>query len=129
MTTFLFDNDISPRIVRALRELVHDHNLIALRDVFAESARDTQWLPEAGKQGWVVVSRDHNKRRRDSEHRALIENKVKAIYIRQSGNPAELFSDAARIIKQWPKIQAWGLAAKSGSLAKLDTADKIVGLK
>jgi predicted nuclease of predicted toxin-antitoxin system len=129
MATFFFDNDISFRIVHALRELVHDHELIALRDRFPLNAKDTEWIPEAGKNGWVVISRDFNQRRRDSEHQALRKNKVKAIYIRQSGNPADLYADAARIIKQWPKIQAWGLNAKPGTLARLDTSDRILTLK
>ncbi len=128
MATFFFDNDISFRVVHALRHLVHGHDLISLRDRFSVSAKDTDWIPEAGKNGWVVISRDFNQRRRDSEHKALRDNKVKAIYIRQSGNPADLFADAARIIKQWPKIQVWGLAAKPGTLAKLDTSDKIIKL-
>ncbi|KXK19446.1 MAG: hypothetical protein QY327_12060 [Fimbriimonadaceae bacterium] len=128
MATFFFDNDISFRVVHALRHLVHGHELIALRDRFSVSAKDTDWIPEAGQNGWVVISRDFNQRRRDAEHRALRNNGVKALYIRQSGNPADLFADAARIIKQWPKIQFWGLAAKPGTLAKLDSSDKISDL-
>lgn len=128
MATFFFDNDISFRIVHALRQLVHGHELIALRDKFPVEAKDTEWIPEAGKNGWVVVSRDFNQRRRDSEHQALRKHKVRAVYIRQGGKPAELYTDAARIIKQWPKIEAWGSSAQPGTLAKLDTSDRIVEL-
>lgn len=128
MATFFFDNDISYRTVHALGHLVHGHDLIALHDRFSVRAKDTDWIPEAGKNGWIVISRDFNQRRRDSEHQALRHNKVKAIYIRQSGNPADLFADAARIIKQWPKIQAWGLKARPGTLAKLDTSNRIIDL-
>lgn len=128
MATFFFDNDISFRIVHALRHLVRDHELVALREQFDPAAKDTEWIPEAGRQGWIVISRDFNQRRRDAEHQALRANGVRAIYIRQTGSPAELFSDAARIIKQWPKIQAWGLSARPGTLAKLDTSDKIIDL-
>jgi hypothetical protein len=53
---------------------------------------------------------------------------VTALYIRQNGNPADLYADAARIIKNWPKIQTWGLTAKAGTLAKLDSKDQIVEL-
>ena len=126
MATFFFDNDISFRIVHALQNLVHGHKLLALRDEFPMNAKDTDWIPEAGRNGWVVISRDFIQRRREAEHRALRDNRVKSIYIRQSGNPADLFADAARIIKQWPKIQAWGIAAEPGTLAKLDTSDRIV---
>jgi predicted nuclease of predicted toxin-antitoxin system len=56
MATFFFDNDISFRIVRALKELVHGAELVALRDVYPVDAKDSQWIPEAGTNGWVVIS-------------------------------------------------------------------------
>jgi hypothetical protein len=131
MATFFFDNDISFRIVRALSQLVDPshHELLALRDRFPVNTRDTDWIPEAGANGWIVVSRDHNQRRRDAERRALQEHNVRALYIRQSGNALELYADAARIIRCWPKIRDWGNAAGPGALVKLDTADRIVELE
>lgn len=130
MATFFFDNDISFRIVHALRQLVdpEEHELLALRDRFPVDTKDVSWIPEAGKNGWIVVSRDHNQRRRDAEHSALKANRVSAIYIRHSGNAVELYSDAARLIKNWPKIALWGSTAKPSTLARLDTNDKIVEL-
>ena len=41
MATFFFDNDISFHVVRALRELVHGHTVLALRDVFPVDTPDT----------------------------------------------------------------------------------------
>lgn len=125
MATFFFDNDISFRIVRALRELVPNHELLALRERFAVSEKDVHWIPEAGKNGWIVISRDANQRRRDAEHRALKENGVIALYIRQGSKPMDLYADAARIIKNWPKISEWGVSAKAGTLARLDTNNSI----
>ena len=131
MLTFFFDNDISWRIVDALKQLVDpsEYELVALRDKFPANTKDTDWIPQAGKNGWIVISRDHNQRRRDAEHAALRLHKVKALYIRQSGNPADMYGDAARIIKNWPKIAAWGEKAKPRTLVKLDTGDKIVELE
>lgn len=130
MATFFFDNDISFRIVDALKQLVPpgECELKALREVFPQDAKDVDWIPHAGQHGWIVISRDHNQRRRDAEHKALLAHGVTALYIRQSGNALELFPDAARIIKNWPKIRAWGETAAQGSLAKLDTSDRIVKL-
>lgn len=129
MATFFFDNDISFRIVAALNELVHTDELMALRDRFPVDAPDTVWIPEAGKNGWVVISRDHNQRRRDTEHKALRQHGVRALYIRHGGQQETLFADAARIIKNWPKISAWGAACKPGELARLTTKDEIEKLK
>lgn len=130
MVTFFFDNDISFRIVNALKSLVPptECQLLALRDIFPVEAKDTEWTPHVGRQGWIVISRDHNQRRRDAEHRALVANQVRALYIRQSGKALELYPDAARIIKNWPKIQEWGVKAQPSTLAKLDSHDIIVHL-
>jgi hypothetical protein len=129
MATFFFDNDISFRIAHALRELVHGHDVVALREHFPPNAPDTVWIPEAGKQGWIVISRDQNQRRRDNEHAALKEHGARVLYIRYGGKPDTLYSDAARIIKNWPKIMAWGIAAKPGALARLTTSDRIEDLR
>ena len=131
MATFFFDNDISFRIVHALRELVppHEHTLLALRDEFPTNVKDVDWIPVAGEKGWIVVSRDHNQRRRTAEFQALVENNVTALYIRQSGNAVQLFDDAARIIRNWPKICNWGVSASPRTLAKLNTKDQIEVLR
>ena len=130
MATFFFDNDISFRIVNALRELIPpgDHVLLALRDKFAVDTKDTDWIPEIGEKGWVLISCDANQRRRDNEHKALKKHGVRALYIRHSGAPKDLHIDAARIIKNWPKIRDWGTTAKPGTLVRLDSKDQIVPL-
>jgi hypothetical protein len=125
MATFFFDNDISFRIARALSHLVQGHEIIALRDKFPVNTLDTVWILEAGKCGWIVISSDHNQRRRDAEHKALLANGVRAKYVRHGGKPRTLYSDAARIVKNWPKIEAWGLGAAQPTLARLNTSDQI----
>lgn len=130
MTTFFFDNDISWRVVEALKQLVDpsEAQLIALRDRFPVSAKDTDWIPFVGQEGWVLISRDLNQRRRDAERQALQAHGVRALYIKQSGNPGDLYQDAARIIRHWPKIEEWGKGAAPGALAKLDSRDTVVPL-
>lgn len=125
MATFFFDNDISFRIVEALGRLVHGHRVVPLREVFPVNTPDTTWIPQVGKDGWIVISRDHNQRRREAEHAALKANAVRALYVRHSGTQDTLFADAARIIKNWPKIERWGTSAPPGTLARLNTDDAI----
>jgi hypothetical protein len=125
MATFFFDNDISFRIAHSLSHLVHEHEVVPLRDRFPANTPDSVWIPEVGKDGWIVISRDHNQRRRDTEHRALLDHGLRVLYVRYGGKPDTLFVDAARIVKNWPKIEAWGLAASPGTLARLSTSDRI----
>lgn len=128
MATFFFDNDISFRIVRALSALVREHQVIALRDQFPASTPDVVWIPEIGRNGWILISRDQNQRRRDSEHQALKTHGVRVLYLRYSGKQDSLFADAARIVRNWPKIEQWGVSAPAGTLARLTTADRIENL-
>lgn len=128
LATFFLDNDISFRIAQALGSLVHGHEVIALRDRFPTNTPDTVWIPEAGKNGWIVISRDHNQRRRDAEHKALKANGVRVLYVRHGARQDTLFADAARLIKNWPKIEGWGLTAAPGTLARLNTSDQIENL-
>ncbi len=125
MATFFFDNDISFRVAEALGKLVHGHEVKPLRDVFPANTPDTEWIPEVGRKGWILISRDHNQRRRDTEHLALKDHGVRALYIRYSGTQDTLFADAARIIKNWPKIEKWGTTAAPGTLARLNSSDAI----
>lgn len=74
---FVYDNDISYRIARALGELVGDeHEVFALRDLFPEiskhqSVPDTKWLARPGSEGiTVAVSADGRMLRNKSERAA-----------------------------------------------------------
>lgn len=122
--TFFFDNDISPRVPRALSVLDETHNYVALRDHFDVSTPDTQWIPSIGRDGWILISKDYSQRRRKEEHSSLKSNNVKALYIRTSENQ-DLFSDTAKILKNWRKIIEWANAARPGDLARLTSKETI----
>ena len=48
---------------------------------FAPDAPDEEWLTEAGRQGWIVVTRDRMIRRRQNELAALRAGKVVAFVV------------------------------------------------
>lgn len=131
LATFFFDNDISFRIVEALKILSRPNSgieLIALRDRFAQDTRDVDWIPTVADAGWIIISRDNNQRRREAELKALKQHHATALYLRQSSKSLELYRDAARMIGNWPKITEWGARVTPGTLVRLDTHDKIVPL-
>jgi predicted nuclease of predicted toxin-antitoxin system len=126
VATFLFDNDISPRIARAIQALVeNEHVVMALKDEFPSNAADVDWLPAAGRQGWIVVSRDAKQRRRDVERNAIRESGARTVYIRYSGQQNTLFGDAARIVRCWPKIATWAVPARPGECSRLNSKDEV----
>lgn len=64
--TFFLDRSLgSVKVAKALRDarqpvVVHD-------DVFPQDAQDTTWLPEVGRRGWVVLTKDRHIRTRRNE--------------------------------------------------------------
>jgi hypothetical protein len=51
--------------------------------------RDEVWLPEAGRNAWVVVMRDKHIRSRPGERRALIESGLRTFCLTSSGNASK----------------------------------------
>ena len=88
---FFVDRSLGRRIIPdALRsagaqiELHDDH--------FPQDAQDQTWLAEAGKRGWVVLTKDKRLRYRTVETHALITAKVRAFVLTARGdlNGAEI---------------------------------------
>jgi predicted nuclease of predicted toxin-antitoxin system len=48
---------------------------------FAQDAKDTEWLPEVGRRGWVVLTKDHHIRTRQNELVALLTAGVAAFVL------------------------------------------------
>jgi PIN domain-containing protein len=53
--------------------------------VFPQDARDLDWLPEVGKLGWTVLTKDSHIKHRLVERTALLESGVRA-FVLVSGN-------------------------------------------
>lgn len=85
-----------------LRVELHDQH-------FAPSAPDVEWLQEAGRRGWIVVTRDDAIRRRPLERRALLEAGVRVFVVRAPGAPgpelAELLSRRAQALVSFARAQ------------------------
>ena len=82
---FFVDRSLGRRIIPgALRDAgeevrIHD-------DHFPQDAKDEVWLAEAGKQGWVVLTKDKNIRYRAIELQALVAAKVRAFVLTARGD-------------------------------------------
>jgi predicted nuclease of predicted toxin-antitoxin system len=90
---------------RKLDELLRGAGIpfVAHREVFAQDARDEDWIVEVGRRGWVIVTRDQNIRRRPNE-RAAVERAAVHLFALTSGN-LSANETAALIIQAWPAIQ------------------------
>lgn len=90
----------SRRLGDALRDaaipfIVHD-------DKFAKNCADVDWLPVVGREGWIVITRDKNIRRKPNELQAFRDAKVIAFAL-ASGNASA--DDTARlVVSLYPKF-------------------------
>lgn len=65
-----------PAVLRAAGAQVEVHD-----DRFAQSATDEEWLTEVGRQGWIVLTKDHRIRYRLSELEAVRSARVRAFVL------------------------------------------------
>ena len=82
---FFVDRSLGRRVIpNALRDAgarveLHD-------DQFWQDAQDQVWLAEAGKRGWVVLTKDKHLRYRAVETNALMSAKVRAFVLTARGD-------------------------------------------
>jgi hypothetical protein len=69
---------------------------------FRHDTPDTEWLPEVGRKGWVVLMRDQKIGKRPLEFQALINGKVKAFVLVTGELPNK--DNAQIFIKAMPAI-------------------------
>jgi predicted nuclease of predicted toxin-antitoxin system len=110
--TFFLDNHVSHRLAQMLREQGVD--AIHLRQNFPRGAEDIEWIQEAGRQGWIVITADLNTRSRKEERLALKKERVIGFFL------AEGFTNKHRHVQwrwlsaQWQKIEQQAATAKPG---------------
>ena len=54
-------------------------------DHFEQGALDEVWLPEIGRRGWVLITKDREIRHRTAEREALLNAGVRAFVLRTRG--------------------------------------------
>lgn len=73
--TYLFDNNISPRLARMLAALGIDAK--PLRDIFPQDIKDIDFLPQLRDTGWVLVTGDTSIVTRRAEAIALRKRRLR----------------------------------------------------
>lgn len=82
---FFVDRSLGRRIISdALRRVGEDVRIHD--DLFPQNAADTVWLTEAGKQAWIVLTKDTRIRYRAIETAALRASKVRAFVLTAKGD-------------------------------------------
>jgi uncharacterized protein with PIN domain len=125
--TFFLDRQLGRHkmagILRAagLKIEVHD-------DHFPQNAKDTEWLMVAGKNQWVVVTRDERIRYRAAEQQAIRRAKVRAFVLVVRGDfRVEVLAEV--FLKALPKIRVMAVKQKPPFIVKVWRDGKIALLE
>lgn len=117
---FLLDNNLPPKLARAIHQLVEGegHSVVALRDRFSADAVDEEWIRLLDREGdWVVISRDRYSKRMTSGavERELLRGSSLVVFVLDKGWRA--FHDwelAWRLIRWWPTLQQTAMTIEGG---------------
>jgi hypothetical protein len=111
----------SRRLGDALRNAgIH---FIAHHDRFAPACPDEDWLEVAGREGWIVLTRDKMIRRKPNELAAFREHRVLAFALASGNASAE---DTARLVVElYPRILRKARGAKPPAMFSVTLAGGI----
>ena len=101
MSTFFFDNNLSPLLVAGLRGFGED--VQHLRDAFPENTKDVVWIPQVAESGWVLVTRDKRIRTRPLEAEALARAGLSAFFFVQKRDP-DLWGWVQLLVRRWREM-------------------------
>lgn len=112
--TFFFDNCLSPKVARALRELGVDAK--HLRDELPPSTKDTEWIPHVATKGWIAVTTDLAMTRVPVEVAALVQSGLIVFFMPSKFAHLDVWVQAEKLFKAWPEIAKRAASAKPGDL-------------
>lgn len=92
-------------------------NVLCHQDQFAPNAPDDEWLKEAGRKGWVVITKDKRIRTRESEKAAITQAKVLAFMIISANVGGKELAEI--LLKALPAIRQLGLDGKRGQMYQI----------
>ena len=74
-----------------------------IREEFGEGAPDLDWLPEVGRRGWIVLTKDVRIRRNPAEKQAFVAARVRAFFVTARGLTGPERADL--LVRFLPRLQ------------------------
>lgn len=104
---FFFDNNLSPYLANAIKELstVENYDVLHLRDKFQPSVSDAEWLHKLGTEGnWVVISGDRRISTNPHEKEVWKQAKLITFFLAKGWSDLRHWDKSWRLVKKWPLI-------------------------
>lgn len=120
--TFFLDQSLGDKVIaQALRQQGCRAEL--LKKHFEINVPDEEWLPEVGRRGWLILTKDDRIRKRPAEREALIQSGARA-FILPSGNMSGE-DMASAIANALPKIQRFVAKNSPPFIARISKAGEV----
>lgn len=101
----LVDNNLPPRVARALDLLFVEHQVVALRDKFPDHPSDEVWIAALDREGgWAALTRDLRIRTRPHERAAMDRSRIVFFFIDNAWKGYDVAETAARLIRLVPRM-------------------------
>lgn len=98
---FFFDENTSERLTRGMKEFGED--VVHLRDMFPQGAKDEDWLRVVGSKGLVLVTRDAQIRRKPGELAAYRRHNVGGFVLQ--GKNIDHCGMIQQVVRNWPRMK------------------------
>lgn len=127
---FFFDNNLPPRLVKALASLDTDSELIHLRSKFTADVADEVWIPALKEEGgWVVVSGDITITRNKGQLQIWRESGMTGFFLARGWMSLDLMEQASKFIRIWPKIVSAAGKYPTGKIFSVQVNGRIKVIK
>lgn len=105
----LFDHNVSPRVARAIHQLIKDDGsqAVPLRDKFSPATDDIDWIAQLGLEGgWAVVSGDRGITKNKAERAAWLQTDLIGFFMEPSLKALEPLQQTSRLILWLPSMRS-----------------------
>lgn len=116
---FFFDNNMSPHLAHAIRELCKAdgdvREVLHLKDRFPPNISDVEWITDLAQDGgWVIVSQD-SLRKNDLERAALRSCGLVVFALQPQWAQQPHWNKAQNLVRWWPALMAQSKRFKGGA--------------
>jgi PIN like domain len=126
---FFLDNNISPKVARALNLLLGpDHSAHHLKDQYAANTPDEVWMKDLGTQpGWVIISGDSAISRNPHEVKAWKEAGHPIFFLKPAWMHLSGWEQASKLFHRFPEILNLAAKAKPGDAFQVPVKGEKIG--
>ncbi|MHB2019736.1 MAG: DUF5615 family PIN-like protein [Candidatus Xenobia bacterium] len=119
----VFDNNLSRELAQAMQLLDRDHEVSHITDHVPADTDDEVWLRRAGAEGWIVVTRDKNLKRKPAELKVYRTYKVAGFWL-DVGKTKNLtaFEIAEQVVRNWRTMKEWAGKTRPPYLLRVPNA-------